>query len=227
LYYLISRTTYFTPKDQGGSYETRYLSNLELWELEQSQARRFVRYPTATLKKLKTQGIEDVQVEEIQEFEEDSFGAKESTPAPFVAMETSTPQSINPSPIPRPVRRSASRIMESQETSSVATQPWRGYVHIGRSTNAEERLQNLKCEDAISFTYYYPSGQQLGQLYVCWYRLKDGRLMPSLEIFGEAWSALGYMWDVVQALASTEYSTLTPEALGTLLEKLNFQDMTQ
>ncbi|WP_287128156.1 hypothetical protein, partial [Candidatus Cyanaurora vandensis] len=81
MYYLISRTTYFTPKEQGGNFETRYLSNLEIWELDQSQARRFLRYPTATLKKLKGMAIEDAQVEEIQEFEEDAFIAKD--PAPF------------------------------------------------------------------------------------------------------------------------------------------------
>ncbi|WP_287127761.1 hypothetical protein, partial [Candidatus Cyanaurora vandensis] len=115
---------------------------------------------------------------------------------------------------------------ESQEGVN-PNQPWRGYVHVARASQGSERLAKMKCEDAVSFTYYYPSGQQLGQVFVCWYRLRDERLMPSLEIFGEAWSAMGYLWDVVQALATTDYTTFTPTALTDLLERMGFQDMTQ
>jgi len=204
LYYVISRTDYFVPKQQGGTYETRYLTILDLWEVDQTQARRFTRYPTTTLKKLTGQGITNMQADEVYEFEN-------VEPAPPVAAEPKVVQQI------------------LEVLGPTETKFQRGYVHLGRASNGAERLQKMNCQDAVSLSCYNPEGSNgpvWGQVFMCWYRLRDGRVMPSLEAFGESWSALGKMQDVIQALATHDPTTFTPAILCTLLHRRGFQDVT-
>ncbi|WP_218079228.1 hypothetical protein [Anthocerotibacter panamensis] len=252
--YIISRTAYFTPKQRGGAYETRYLTVVDLWEPDKNMARKFTRYPTSTIKKLQAQGIEDAEVIEILTPEEEAerlgqFPNPEpeaetaqsqvvNTPNMQLKLRVPTPKRLQASedqtdleiesaqrPKPQPVRRD--RVLTRfDEVAPVTGGPQRGYVHLGRANNGSERLESMKCKDAVSFTYYYPSGQDLGQIFVCWYALKDGRVMPSLEAFGDTWIALRYMLDVVQAVANIDFNGFTPADLCSMLEDLGFRDMT-
>jgi hypothetical protein len=241
LFYIVARTAYFneTGEKKAGAYETRYLSIFDLWEADRKQARHFSRYPTATLKKLKSQGVEDAEV--IEEYSEEDT-VEETTPTPQVIQtanmilklrqstgDTETTRPTAPVTTPRPVRRETTLPQLDQETApapSVTNGPWRGYVHFAKASNGAERLQNMKCLDAVSFTYYYPTGQELGQVFVCWYTLKDGRVLPSLEVFADAWATLSYMLDVVQALATIDFTNFSAADLCALLERFSFRNMT-
>jgi len=256
VYYVVSRTAFFKPEKKGGVSETRFLTILDLWELEKDQARRFAKYPTSTIKKLKAQGIEDAEIIEVAE----ATDALEPEPTrgndlpPAVVIETPSlrlkvrPVLRNPEPepteepvpqptavavvnsAPQPALRQSILLQFGDSPSPTPTpnrqEPWRGFVHIGRASDGEARLANLKCRDAVSFTYYYPTGQSLGQIFVCWYGLKDGRVVPSLEAFGEAWMVMSYMPDVVHFLSKVDAMNLTPEDFCTALERQGFQNMT-
>lgn len=247
VYYVVSRTAFFKPEKKGGICETRFLTILDLWELEKDQARRFAKYPTSTIKKLKAQGIEDAQIIEVAEATDDLV--PESTNSdlpPAVVIETpslrlkvrpvlrgelteeSTPvaQPVAAALPPQPALRQTVLRQFGDSPAPNRQEPWRGFVHIGQATDGAERLGNLKCRDAVSFTYYYPTGQSLGQIFVCWYGLKDGRVVPSLEAFGEAWMVMSYMPDVVHFLSKVDAMNLTPEAFCEALERQGFQNMT-
>jgi len=222
--YIISRTGIFPPH----GYETRYLSNLDLWETDRSQARRFTRYPTLTLKKLKGQGVEDVEVLEIfaeEELDEEStaFAPVITTPV-IVRPEPVFEQQPLPSPVKPILKRRIAPVVRTEEVAP-APSPWRGYVHYARLNDGQERLEKMKCRDAVSFTYYYPSGQVQGQVFMCWYPLQNNTVVPSLEAYGESWLSLAHMSDVLETLSSRDYASFQPQDFCTLLENLGFRDM--
>jgi len=249
VYYVVSRTAFFKPEKKGGVCETRFLTILDLWELEKEQARRFAKYPTSTLKKLKAQGIEDAEIIEVAEATDDLVPepANSGLP-PAVVIETPSlrlkvrPVLRSPEPTeeptaaaqpvattalpPQPALRQTVLRQFGDSPAPNRQEPWRGFVHISQATDGAARLANLKCRDAVSFTYYYPTGQSLGQIFVCWYGLKDGRVVPSLEAFGEAWMVMSYMPDVVHVLSKVDAMNLTPEAFCEALERQGFQNMT-
>ncbi|WP_287127395.1 hypothetical protein [Candidatus Cyanaurora vandensis] len=240
MYYVVTRTTFFKPEKKGGVRETRYLTIFDLWELEKEQARRFARYPTSTVKKLKAQGLEDVDVIEMDAVQivEETAPTSDTViiQTANLVLKVKPPERTNgtikptpttplpPAPLQPALRETA--LHQFNEPTAPTPEPWRGYIHLSRAAQGPERVQQLKCQDAVSFTYYYPSGQSLGQVFVCWYALKNESTMPSLEAFGEAWLVLGHMPDVVQFLSTTVAATLTPKDFCAQLEVLGFIDET-
>ena len=87
-------------------------------------------------------------------------------------------------------------------------------------------LPQKDCTAEVMFGFYSPDGGTSGEMAMRWHNI-GGSPTPRLEVFSDAWSALGRFGDVVTALAQVDGRDITPHEFCALLTRCGFQDRTE
>lgn len=104
---------------------------------------------------------------------------------------------------------------------------FKGFVQLSRAWYGEANLTHKsEVKDEVTFGYYSPDGGTSGEMSVRWIRL-EGRFVPELKIFSDAWSALSNMHDLIDFLGEHDDEDPTPEEFCEYLKQCGFIDKTE
>jgi hypothetical protein len=76
------------------------------------------------------------------------------------------------------------------------------------------------------FGFYDDDGCTTGEMAMRWHKLGD-RLVPRLEVYGDAWAALATFGDVLAELALVDGEDITEGEFVALLKRCGFKDRTE
>jgi hypothetical protein len=85
--------------------------------------------------------------------------------------------------------------------------------------------QRLTGEDEITLGFYVPDDGSTGEFSIKWERL-EGRLVPQLHAYHDAWSALANFADVLQKLEELDGTSPSVAAVATVLKECGVVDAT-
>ena len=100
----------------------------------------------------------------------------------------------------------------------------RGFHHNGVAWYRDSAL-NGDTVDEVTFGFYSVEGGTTGEMSVRWAPLQ-GKNVPQLRVFDDAWHALAEMKDLLDALALHDNQTISPEKFCEILLACGFVDMT-
>ncbi len=103
----------------------------------------------------------------------------------------------------------------------------RGFFQLSRAPYGKVILENVDYIDKVTFGLYEPIyGGTSGEMSMQWVKL-DGKIVPQLTIFSDAWSALATMHDLIDLLGQHDSEDPSPEEFCNLLRQGGFVDMTK
>jgi hypothetical protein len=79
--------------------------------------------------------------------------------------------------------------------------------------------------DYVCIGMYHPDGGSTGEFMVTWLKLGD-KVVPRLEVFDDAWSALWKFADVLQVMAGLDNESITPNDFCLMLLGQGIEDAT-
>lgn len=100
----------------------------------------------------------------------------------------------------------------------------RQFVHGAEAYYASTSLGPDRV-DYINIGMYHPDGGSTGEFMVTWIKLGD-KVVPRLEVFDVAWSALYLFDDVLHRMSEVDGDSITPAAFCQILHECNVEDIT-
>lgn len=79
--------------------------------------------------------------------------------------------------------------------------------------------------DEINIGMYHPEGGTTGEFSIKWEEL-SGAVVARLNVYDDAWNALGLFGDVLAAMAALDGKVITPEAFCDVLTNCGLADLT-
>jgi hypothetical protein len=99
----------------------------------------------------------------------------------------------------------------------------RGYY---RGTKAYY-AKNLQDDNLnVMFGMYHPEGGSSGEMKMEWVDI-GSKKTPQLQVFDDAWDALGLFLDLIQQLAQRDDQNITDDEFCLILDRLGFKDLTE
>lgn len=102
----------------------------------------------------------------------------------------------------------------------------KGFTQLSRAWYGKYTLNSADYTDSITFGFYSPEGGATGEMTVEWICL-DGKIIPEISIFNDAWSALSQVHDLIDLLGRHDGEDSTPEQFCEFLKECGFVDMTE
>jgi len=102
----------------------------------------------------------------------------------------------------------------------------KGFVQLSRAYYGNSSLENSEKTDEVSFGLYCPEGGTSGEMVVSWVPL-GGKIIPSLKIFSDGWSALSNFHDLIDLLGTHDSEDPSPEEFCEYLLACGFIDRTE
>ncbi|HBJ1646496.1 TPA: hypothetical protein LA462_000966 [Clostridium botulinum] len=102
----------------------------------------------------------------------------------------------------------------------------KGFTQLSKSWYGEASLKGADCVDSVYFGFYAPEGGTTGEVSVNWINL-DGKIVPKLTVFSDAWSALSQFHELIDLLGQHDNEDPTPEQFCEFLLKCGFVDRTE
>lgn len=104
----------------------------------------------------------------------------------------------------------------------------RGFTILSQSWYADVNLRDAKYVDDVTFGMYDDDedGGTTGEMSIKWYEL-NGKPVPKLECFDDAWKILVEFTDVITMLGMKDNQNITPDKVAEILISRGFKDMTK
>ncbi|APM40500.1 hypothetical protein [Clostridium kluyveri] len=102
----------------------------------------------------------------------------------------------------------------------------KGFTQLSRAWYGEVCLRNSDYVDRVIFGLYSSQGGTTGEMTVDWINL-SGKIVPELNIFSDAWSALSNFHDLINVLGEHDSEDPTPEEFCKYLLDCGFMDRTE
>ncbi|TLM98026.1 hypothetical protein FDZ73_24105 [bacterium] len=103
---------------------------------------------------------------------------------------------------------------------------YKAFIQHSRAYYSKVIPETKKWSDEVTFGLYSPKGGTSGEMAMRWYRLGD-KDCAKLEVFEDAFHALGQLKDLVDALAEVDSKLIQPDEFCKLLTALGFIDQTE
>ena len=100
----------------------------------------------------------------------------------------------------------------------------RGFIHSGSAWYASSMPGPEK--DSISIGMYAPDGGTSGEFMIDWVEL-NGKFVPQLAAFDDAWSALENFTDMLKEMAKLDSKGVTPQKFCEMLKSIGIEDLTE
>ena len=102
----------------------------------------------------------------------------------------------------------------------------KGFVHLARSWYSSSAARCGGIVDEVMFGFYYEDGGTSGEIAMTWDKL-GGKIVPQLQVYDDAWNALGEFKDVIDMMAEVDGENIPPNKFCEILLACGFQDDTQ
>lgn len=102
----------------------------------------------------------------------------------------------------------------------------KGFTQLSRAWYGPVNLKCLNKIDEITFGFYSLEGGTTGEMSMDWVKL-EGKIVPELSVFSDAWSALAHFHDLIDLLGEHDDEDPTPEQFCKYLLACGFQDRTE
>lgn len=99
----------------------------------------------------------------------------------------------------------------------------KGYLQLSTTWYGDVCLKKLGREEEIRFGFYEPNGNTAGEMIMIWEKAKD-EVLTKLVVFGDSWSALADLQDLIDLLGKHGDNPLSPTQFIEYLKQCGFTE---
>ena len=103
----------------------------------------------------------------------------------------------------------------------------RCYSHESQTAHwkSTKKVLGDDVEDEFIIGFYAPDGGTSGEFFISWEKVGKS-VCPRLKAFGDSWSSMFHMQDLLEKMAEIGDIPVTPNEFRQILDSLGFKDIT-